>query len=118
MTPIQDPASFGRFIICLLVMALVTYLLRFLPMLIFRRKIKNRYIKSFLYYVPYSVLSVMSLPGIFYSTGHLASGIAACACAVLLSYFKRSLIVVAAGAAAAALIAELIITYIVNTPFI
>ena len=103
--------TLGRFAICLAVMAGVTYLLRFLPMLIFRRKIKNRFIRSFLYYVPYSVLSVMSIPGIFYSTGHIASGIGAGLAAIILSYFRRSLIVVAAGAALTALIIELIITY-------
>ena len=103
--------SLGSFAVYLLTMALVTYLLRLLPMLIFRKKINNKYIRSFLYYVPYSVLSVMSIPGIFYSTGHLSSGIAAGAVAIALAYFKRSLIVVALGAASTAFIVELILRF-------
>ena len=102
-----------RFILCLIIMAGVTYLLRLLPMLFVRKKIENRFIRSFLYYVPYSVLSVMAIPGIFYSTGHIASGIGAAVAAITLAYFRRSLITVAAGAASSALIIELIMTYII-----
>lgn len=101
-----------RFILCLLTMTLVTYLLRLLPMLLFRRKIQNKYIRSFLYYVPYSVLSVMSIPGIFYSTGNIASGIGAGVCAIFLAYLRRSLIVVAIGAATTAFVIELILRYL------
>lgn len=99
----------GRFLIYLAVMATVTYLLRLLPMLIFRHRIKNRFIRSFLYYIPYSVLTVMAIPAIFHATTYLASGIIAAVVAVALAYFKRSLIVVAAGSALSVVIAELII---------
>ncbi len=100
------------FIIALLVMSGVTYLVRMLPLVFFRRKIKNRFVRSFLYYIPYAVLAVMTVPGIFYSTGSLTSAIVGTACAVLLAYFGRSLTVVAAGSAASVLITELILKYI------
>ena len=51
------------------VMAIVTYLVRMLPFVIFRKKITNVRVKSFLYYVPYAVLSAMTFPAIFTSTG-------------------------------------------------
>lgn len=57
----------------ILVMAVVTYLIRMLPMATFRKKIKNRFIQSFLSYVPYSVLAAMTFPAIFSATGTLPS---------------------------------------------
>jgi branched-subunit amino acid transport protein len=99
----------NNFILYLAVMAGTTYLLRLLPMLIFRHRIKNRFIRSFLYYIPYAVLTVMAIPAIFHSTTYIASGIIAAAVAIALAYLRRSLIVVAIGAASAVAIAELII---------
>ena len=101
--------EFLEFLLYLLVMAGVTYLLRLLPMLLIRKKIENGFIRSFLYYIPYSVLAVMAVPAIFHATSYILSGIIACVVAVALAYFRRSLITVAAGAALAALICELII---------
>lgn len=83
------------------VMAGVTYLVRMLPMVIFRKKITNVRIKSFLYYVPYAVLSAMTFPAIFSSTGTVPSAAAGCAAAVILAYLKKGLLTVAVGAAAA-----------------
>ena len=60
-----------EFIIYLIVMAGVTYLVRLLPMLLVRKKITSRFIRSFLYYVPYTVLSVMTVPAVFYSTNSI-----------------------------------------------
>jgi len=100
--------DFSKFIIYVLVMAFVTYLLRLLPMLFLRKKITNTFIRSVLYYVPYSVLSVMTIPAIFFATPHLVSSIAALAIAVILSYRGRSLIIVATGSAIAVFISELI----------
>ena len=51
------------------VMALVTYIVRMFPLTFFRRKIKSRFLKSFLFYIPYAILSAMTIPAIFYSTG-------------------------------------------------
>ena len=60
------------------VMALVTYLVRVLPIVIFRKKITNVRVKSFLFYVPYAVLSAMTFPAIFASTGTYPSAIVRC----------------------------------------
>lgn len=86
------------------VMAGVTYLIRMLPFTFFRRKIKSRFFKSFLYYIPYAVLSAMTIPAIFYCTGDMATAIVGTAAAVTLAYFNLPLIVVALAAAAAAFI--------------
>ena len=96
----------------LVIMAGVTYLIRMLPLVFFRKKIKSRFLRSFLYYIPYAVLTVMTFPAVFYSTGYLVSAIAGTAVALLLVFFRRSLIVVAAGASLAVLIAELIIPHL------
>ena len=97
----------------ILLMALVTYIIRVLPLVLIRREITNRFVRSFLYYVPYTVLAVMTIPGIFYSTGSLASAIAGAAVAVLLSVLGRSLLTVAAGSALGVLIVEIILRYII-----
>lgn len=90
------------------VMALVTYLVRVLPMVIFRKKITNVRVKSFLYYVPYAVLSAMTFPAIFTSTGSVPSAAAGCAAAVVLAYFKKGLLTVAVGAAAAVFMVQML----------
>lgn len=90
------------------VMAMVTYLVRVLPIVIFRKKITNMRVKSFLYYVPYAVLSAMTFPAIFSSTETYPSAIAGCAVAVVLAYMKKGLLTVAVGAAAAVFIVQLV----------
>ena len=102
-----------RFFIYLGIMAGVTYLVRMLPMVFFRKKIKSRFVRSFLYYIPYTVLAVMTVPGIFYSTGSLASAVAGTAVAVLLAVLGRSLITVAAGSALSVLIVEIVLRHII-----
>ena len=62
-----------RILISIAIMAVVTYLIRFLPLALFQRQIKSRFIKDFLYYVPYAVLSALTFPGIFYATGNMAA---------------------------------------------
>ena len=79
-------------------MAAVTYLIRMLPMAIFRKKIENLFVRSFLNYVPYAVLAAMTFPAILDSTGTAASAAAGCAAAIVLAYFGRSLLTVAIGA--------------------
>ncbi len=91
------------------VMAVVTYLIRMLPFTLFRRKIESRFIRSFLYYIPYAVLSAMTIPAIFYATGDMVTSVIGAAVALVLAYFKLPLIVVALAASAAALIAGFII---------
>ncbi len=97
------------FLIYLLLMALVTYLVRMLPLVLFRRKITNKYISSFLYYIPYAVLSAMTFPAILYSTSSMYSAMAGTLAALLLSYKKQSLIVVAAASCVTVFLTELLI---------
>lgn len=92
----------------ILVMAVVTYLIRMLPFTLFRRKITNRFVRSFLHYIPYAVLSAMTIPAIFYSTGSLATSVVGAVVAVILAYLRQPLIVVALAAAAAAFAGGLI----------
>ena len=101
-----------EFFLYLFVMASITYLVRMLPLVFMRKKIKSQFICSFLYYVPYTVLAAMTVPAIFYSTGSLISAIAGTAVALILSYFEKSLLTVAASSASAVLIVELISKYI------
>ena len=88
-------------------MALVTYLIRMIPFAFFNKKIKSRFLKSLLYYIPYAVLSAMTIPAIFYSTGNMISAVAGTVAAVLLAYFGAPLIVVALAAAFSAFITGL-----------
>ncbi len=81
------------------IMALMTYLIRVTPMVIFRKKIENNRIKSFLYYIPYTVLAAMTFPAIFSSTTSQTGATIGCIVAILLAYFKRGLLTVALGAA-------------------
>lgn len=85
-------------------MAAVTYLIRMIPFTLFRQKIKSRYLCSLVAYIPYAVLSAMTLPAIFYSTGDPLTAAVGTVAAVLLAYFNAPLIVVALSAAAAALL--------------
>lgn len=80
------------------VMALVTYLPRVLPLTLMKRKIENQFVCSFLYYIPYAVLTAMTFPGILYSTSSIYSAIAGLGTAILLAYKKKSLLTVAVGA--------------------
>lgn len=90
-------------IIYIAVMAAVTYLVRMLPFTLFRKQIKSQFIRSVLYYLPYAVLAAMTFPGIFYSTGDVASAAAGTVIALVLAYFDLPLIVVAIAAALVAL---------------
>lgn len=76
------------------IMALVTYLMRVLPMTIFRKEIKNKTIRSFLYYVPYVTLTVMTFPAILEATRSVWSGLAALVVGVLIAWKGGSLLVV------------------------
>ncbi len=96
----------------LLIMAGVTYLIRMLPFTLFRKKIRSRFICSFLAYVPYAVLGAMTFPSILYATSTLASAIVGTVVALVLAYCRRSLLMVALGASGSALITDLIILYL------
>lgn len=88
----------------ILIMAGVTYLIRMLPFTLFRKKIKSEFLRSFLYYIPYAVLSAMTIPAIFYSTGDMITATVGTVIAVALSYLNQPLIVVALSAALGAFI--------------
>lgn len=96
-------------VIYIAVMAGVTYLIRMIPFTVFRKKIRSQFFRSFLHYIPYSVLSAMTIPAIFYSTGDIITATIGTIVAVILAYFKLPLIVVALSASAAALISGFII---------
>ena len=91
------------------VMAISTYLVRMIPFAFFRKKIKSRFFRSFLYYIPYAVLSAMTIPAIFYSTGSMATAAVGTAVAVALAYMNLPLIVVAPAASGTALLVGFII---------
>ena len=96
------------YIIYILVMAGVTYLIRMLPLTLVRGKIESPFVKSFIFYVPYAVLSAMTIPAIFYSTSSLLSAIAGLAVAIILAFFGKSLLTVALSACASVFVVELI----------
>ena len=93
-------------------MAGITYLIRVLPMILFKKKIKSRFINSLLYYRPYAVLSAMTFPAILYCSGNIISAAIGTATALVCAFCKRSLVVTALIACAAVLIAEVFITYV------
>lgn len=94
----------GYILLGMMVMSLTTYLIRVTPMVVFRKKITNRFVRSFLYYVPYAVLAAMTFPAIFSSTGSAVSSVFGCIVAVTLAWFGRGLLTVAVGAVAASFI--------------
>lgn len=98
--------------ISIAVMALVTYLIRMLPLAAFRKKINSRFVMSFLYYVPYAVLSAMTIPAVFYSSGSLISAVVGFAVAVVLAMFERGLLTVAVSACAGVFLTELVMSFI------
>ena len=90
-------------------MALTTYLIRVLPLTIFRKPIRSRFLRSFLHYVPYACLTAMTFPAILSSTASILSGAAALIVAIILAYRGKSLIVVAVSSSAAVLIVECVL---------
>ena len=98
--------SWTNFFPYLIVMAGVTYLIRMLPMTVFRREIKSVFVKSFLHYVPYAVLGAMTFPDVLYATGSLWTALAGLVVAVLMAWRGRSLLTVAVGACLAVAAAQ------------
>ena len=92
----------------ILLMALVTYIIRVLPLVLIRREIKSRFIRSFLYYVPYVTLSVMTFPAILSATGTVWSALAALVVAAVLSLLRCKLPVVALFACITVFLVELL----------
>lgn len=91
----------------ILVMAVVTYLIRMLPMTIFRKKIQSQFLQDFLYYIPYAILSAMTIPAVFYATADIPSAVLATIAAILLAWRGLPLIVVALAASGMAFLTAL-----------
>lgn len=90
-------------IILMAVMAIVTYLIRALPITLFRKEIKSEKLKSFLYYIPYAVLGSMTFPAIFQSTGSVASASLGLIGAMLMAFLDKGLMLTAVTAVVIAL---------------
>ena len=97
-----------KFWVYLAVTAGVTYLVRAVPLVLVKGRIKNRFLLSFLHYIPYAVLSAMTVPAIFYATGDTLSAVAGFVVAVMLALMEKSLVQVAAAACGAVLAMQLI----------
>jgi branched-subunit amino acid transport protein len=93
----------------IIVMAVTTYLIRMLPLVLLKKPIRNRFLMSFLMYVPTACLTAMTFPAILYATDHVVSGALGFTVAVLLSLKKKSLIVVAVAGCVTVFIADLLI---------
>lgn len=101
-----------EFFIYLLLLAGSTYLIRVIPFSLMRKKIQNPFIKSFLYYIPYTVLTAMTFPAALFATGHSGSALTGLIAAVLISTKCKNLTIVAVGSCACVLICEIIIVLI------
>ena len=95
--------------IAILVAAGVSLLVRALPLTLIRRPIRNRFLRSFLYYVPYATLAVMTFPAMIDASEHPAAGIAALAAGTVAAWFGASLFQVAAICCALVFVIELIV---------
>ena len=95
--------------IYIFIMALTTFIIRALPMTLIRKPIKNNFIKSFLYYVPYITISIMTFPSIIEATNSLFAGIVALILGIIASYKNVSLIGVASICCLSVFIIELLI---------
>ena len=95
--------------IYILVAAVVSTIIRVLPVTIFRKPIKNRFVKSFLYYVPYVTLAVMTFPAIINATQNKIAGILALICGTVAAWFNQSLFRVAVICCVVVFVAEIIL---------
>ena len=100
--------SYSYFIPYLVVMAASTYAVRVIPFVLMRKKIENRFIKSFRYYVPYTVLAAMTFPAILFATNHVTTALAGLIAGIIIAYRGKGLLTVAVGACTAVLITELL----------
>ena len=99
----------GLWIIYLAIMAISTYLIRTIPFVLIKNQIENRFIRSFLHYIPYAVLTAMTIPAIFNATSNIISAVAGFVVAVILAYKGKSLTVVAMVSCLVVFLTELII---------
>ena len=102
----------NTYFIYLLILAGSTYLIRALPFALVSKKIENRFLNSFLFYIPYTVLAAMTLPAALYETTYIMSAVIGIIVAVLVSLKGKSLTVVAATACLTVFITECILKYL------
>ena len=98
--------SWPTYLLYLAVMAGVTYLIRMLPLTVFRKEIKSVFLRSFLHYVPYAVLAAMTVPGVLESTGDIRTAAVGLVVAVVMAWRGMSLLSVAIGACVAVAAAQ------------
>ena len=96
-------------VLAVVVTASVTFALRFLPMLLLKRRLKSKFLLSFFYYLPYAVISAMTVPAIFYSTGNVLTAVIGTAVACVLTLLKVSLMLVVILSVAAVFLAQLLL---------
>lgn len=103
--------STGEILLGILVMVLVTYGPRVLPLLLLRRQLQSAYLQAFFAYVPYAVIAAMTVPDIFFAASQPAAAVLGTAAALLLAYRGRSLITVALGGVAVVFLVESVLLY-------
>lgn len=101
-----------NFYIYVVIMAMVTYLIRMIPLVAMDREIKNTFLKSFLYYVPYAALASMTFPAILFSTTELAAALAGFAVAVLMAFRGKGLLPVALAACVTVFVVEQVLAFV------
>lgn len=102
----------GYLLTAIIAMTAVTWLPRMLPLMLVRRRIENVFVRSFLFYVPYAVLAAMTIPAIFFATSSIWSALAGLIVALILGWYRRSLLTVALGASIAVYIMERLLSLI------
>ena len=98
--------------LAILVMAVTTYLVRALPLTLLKKPIQNRFLQSFLHYVPVACLSAMTFPAILYATDHPISGAAGLVVGAALAFFRKSLLLVSVATCAAVFLTEQLLQYL------
>lgn len=98
--------------IYILVMAVTTYLIRAIPLVLLKKPIKNRFLRSFLHYVPTACLTAMTFPAILYATDNVVSGAAGLLVGIALAFFKKSLLTVALASCATVFVVEQLIRFL------
>ena len=100
------------YFIYLAIMAVSTYLIRVIPFVLVKHHIENRFIRSFLHYIPYAVLTAMTIPAIFTATSSIISACVGFVIAVLLALKGKSRTVVALISCASVYLTELLLSFL------
>lgn len=107
--------NYQRILICIAIMAVVTYCARMIPLVFFKKQIKNVFFESFLAYLPYGVLAAMTFPDVFCSTGTIVSAVVGVCVGFILSYYNKGFLIVSLAAVAASYVTDEILKFIVVT---